>query len=102
MKRWWISWYGNGTPFTLDSPWWISGYRGSDGVPTFCAAVVAEDEKSAKAVVAMAYDKPWDVDWRFANERDSNWSPFCERFPKTDWMTWPPVAPPSGVGRKLS
>lgn len=91
MKRFWISWCN--TPamgaFELSSPWWISGESG-DGTILVCAAVIAEDELSAKASIVTAYDAPpVSVDWRFCNERADNWSPFCERFSRADWMVWP-------------
>jgi hypothetical protein len=90
MKRFWISWYTDNDmgPFELNSPWWISG---TDGIcDSVCAAVIAEDEDAARCVVLGAYDIcPLAIDWRFCQERDANWAPFCERFPQADWMQWP-------------
>lgn len=95
MKRWWVSWYGaKGVAFTLHTPWWISGYRcdsedGEDDTPTICAAVIAESEEAAKRLIVGSHDSPVKLKWRFVNVRPSCWSPFCERFPKADWMQWP-------------
>lgn len=100
MKRFWISWYH--TPvmgqFELHSPWWVSGARhvadrlAFDEVreePTICAAVQADHEEAAKAIVQASYDvPPHEIEWRFCEERPDDWSPFSGRFPKADWMKW--------------
>lgn len=89
MKNFWVSWYGSKIPFTLDSPWWVSGYRMSDDSPTICAAVRASSERAAKAVVIAAHSTPPDdLEWRFVNGRDTDWTPFNDRFPKASWMRW--------------
>lgn len=98
-KRWWVSWQCVAAGFELHSPWWESGYvmafdeNGEDiDVPTYCAAVAADDEVGAKEQILRAYDAaPIRLEWRFCNERDPVWSPFGERFQKAKWMQWPPV-----------
>lgn len=92
MNRYWISWYSM-TPlseFEYHGPWWVSGYDAEDN-PTVCAAVVAENEEVAEEIILGSYDHPenTDVRWRFAEERDSSWEPFTQRFPQADWMKWP-------------
>jgi hypothetical protein len=86
----WISWYADPAfgEFELHSPWWISGYR--DDVATICAAVLAADEDAAREAVALAYDSRsgW-IEFRFTTQQENGWSPFCDRFPRADWMIWP-------------
>lgn len=92
MKRFWVSWYGDVVPFTWNGPWWISGYALVDaerGIPTICAAVVAEDAEHAKRLIVESHDEPVELEWRFANERAADWEPFGDRFGRRDWMVWP-------------
>jgi len=103
MKRWWVRWYGNAdVSFEYHGPWWQSGEAfGVDAegnelsVPIFVAAVVAEDHRGAEHVIERAYG--WDHaggirEWSFVGERPDDWEPFCDRFPRADWMRWlPPV-----------
>ena len=99
MKSFWISWFGTAGPWTLESPWWISGYRiVADRMafdeqreePTVCAAVRASNEGEAKRIIREAHDaKPTELEWRFCEERPEGWTPFTDRFPKADWMKWP-------------
>jgi hypothetical protein len=59
-------------------------------VPIFVAAVLAPSEEAARAAIEAAYDKPGGaLEWSFSNERADDWEPFCERFPRADWMQWP-------------
>jgi hypothetical protein len=87
----WVSWYWTKEmgAFELHAPWWISGYRMADEAATVCAAFPAEiSESEAEIFVAASYDnKPESIEWRFNNLKEGE--PFCERFPKADWMTWP-------------
>ena len=98
-KPFWISWVAvmpNGS-WELHSPWWISGYRlWSDAAgeafedPTVCAAVMALSCQDAKDMICRAHDlieEP--IEWRFCEERPAEWTPFCDRFPRADWMVWP-------------
>lgn len=91
MKRFWISWYEpDGSGFELHAPWWISGFRCNDDANTICAAVIARDEDAAKGVICDAHDDPdGHIEWRFCTEKGDDWEPFCERFPRADWMQWP-------------
>lgn len=92
MKRFWLSWYSTRMgDFELHWPWWVSGIRCSDDAETVCAAVIAEDEDAAWQVIIDSHDepKPKELEKRFCNERDDDWLPFCDRFPRDDWMQWP-------------
>lgn len=94
MKRWWISWYESDLEtFEYHGPWWTSGETLGEPVHyTICAAVVAEDEAAARAVITEAHDSRDDStipEWRFCNERPPDWSPFGERFERSEWMKWP-------------
>lgn len=87
-----MSWYAtkeNG-PFTLNTPWWISGERCSDGAATVCAAVMAESAADAQSTIVKAHDSILEgIEWRFVNDKPEDWDPFCDRFPRAKWMTWP-------------
>lgn len=94
MKSYWVSWYHteNLGGFELNTPWWRSGYRGSDDAPTICAAIRADHEEGARDRVLTSYDvRPDDVEWRFVEERPDDWTPFSGRFPKAGWMDWAPL-----------
>lgn len=95
-NRYWVSWYATGEngSWELHQPWWISGER-DDGALAVCAAVIAINEQQAKESIAAAHDKANvdDIEWRFCNERAADWSPFCDRFPRAEWMQWPAAAP---------
>lgn len=105
MKNFWVSWYQSSTPFTLESPWWVTGSRfitsrlafdEEKEQDTICAAVQAADRQGATDVIIAAHDTPpRDLEWRFIEERPTGWSPFCDRFPRGDWMKWPAAAPTS-------
>lgn len=89
-RPWWVSWYSPLplSTFELHSPWWVSGYDADDR-PTMCAALRADNEFAALAAVFAAYDDPpQTIEWRFYEEREADWSPFCDRFPKKAWMAW--------------
>lgn len=97
MNRYWVSWWGAGA-FEYDGPWWVSGARewvnataeSDEWQPSICAAVLAEDEDQARSIIAHAHDnEDTPIEWRFTNRREDNWAPFCERFPRADWMQWP-------------
>lgn len=91
MKNFWISWYSPNEPFTLHSPWWISGCtEDSDGeqFDIICAAVKADSEEDAKELIRACYDEYQDINFRFASLKSDDWVPFCDRFPKGDWMEW--------------
>lgn len=95
MKNYWLSWYHCETlgEFELHFPWWVSGET-LDEPPQFtiCAAVQAESEAKAVALINECYDKhPGFLKWRFINEREDDWSPFGDRFQKADWMKWTPL-----------
>jgi hypothetical protein len=89
-NSYWLSWEHKGKygSFTLDWPWWISG--SGSGYQSICAAVRASNEEEAKEIVLKSFDErpKEEITWRFVNDREDGWSPFCERFPKADWMVW--------------
>lgn len=93
LKAFWVSWYAPielHKTFEYHGPCWISGETGDGDAYTVCAAVMAKDEDDAQRIIASAFDQPpGDLDWRFHEERDAEWSPFSGRFPKADWMLWP-------------
>lgn len=92
MKPYWVSWWYYSV-FEYNGPWWESGYReNEDGSETgsLCAAVMAESEEAAKAVIVKAHDvPPTEIEWRFCEERPEGWSPAGFRFRMAEWMKWP-------------
>ncbi len=95
MKYRWLSWYAvpdtvteNGD-FELYYPWWISGYRCSDGAAVICAAIPLDRSAAIEAVFDSYDERPGRIEWRFNDEADG--SPFCDRFPRAAWMKWAPV-----------
>jgi hypothetical protein len=95
---WWLSWYHEKRfrEFELHTPWWISGERMSDGAATIVAVVMATGPEDAQRQVLAAYDDaPSGVEWRFCHElpEDKVADPFTGRFPRQDWMVWPPEDP---------
>ncbi len=95
--RWWVSWCGQNGTFELHSPWWISGTRivsGDDPEKTediFCAAILADSAAEARMAIVRAHDDygAGFSEWRFVKPRADDWQPFCDRFPRVDWMQWP-------------
>ena len=92
LTPYWVSWWQDlSIGFELCSPWWESGYRRAGDVEqaSICAAIMAENDVDAQRRVAAAHDRePHHLEFRFANERAADWSPFCDRFPRADWMHW--------------
>lgn len=98
MKIFWVSWWTTFElgSFELHNPWWFSGHRigsfnASSNELSVCAAVKAESEEAVKEKILSSYDKrpdPMSVEWRFVVEKPTDWSPFCNRFPRRDWMKW--------------
>lgn len=110
MRPFWVSWWGEPGTFELHRPWWVSGER-DDGKKSICAAVLAQDEFTARLSVQWAHDdNDAVIEWRFAEEKPKGWSPFGSRFPQADWMIWPemaaltppaePVSRPAGEGER--
>ena len=102
LRPFWVSWWhdveGERSGFELHCPWWVSGSRDDDDAQSIVAAVMALDEDDAKARIVAAHDHT-DVtlEWRFVNPRDPGWEPFCNRFPRAEWMRWPyPTEVPHG------
>lgn len=96
MRNYWISWIhcieimGK---FELHSPWWISGsiWFGEQDTEadTICAAIKAFSEEDALELIYKCYDiRPEEIEFRFCNERNSDWQPFSDRFPRAKWMKW--------------
>ena len=92
LGKFWVSWWQDGeVSFELHSPWWRSGMR-ADGVSSICAAVMAADIPSAKAIIEKAHDKPVSIAWRFVEIMPDDWTPFNDRFRRADWMKWPALS----------
>jgi hypothetical protein len=91
LKPFWVSWWYAGA-FTLEAPWWVSGFRlMEDGDnESICAAIMARDEGHARDLVGKAHDDGGvGIEWRFVEERSAGWEPFTDRFPQAHWMRWP-------------
>lgn len=86
----WISWWTTEAlgDFELHSPWWVTGLAGDDA-ESICAAVRAPTEADAKQLILQSYDQPPnDLEWRFCDQKPTDWVPFSERFPQDGWMVW--------------
>ena len=95
MRPFWVSWWGEPGTFELHRPWWISGER-DDGKQSICAAVLAQDEFTARLSIQWAHDdNDAVIEWRFAEEKPKGWSPFGSRFRQADWMIWPESLTPA-------
>lgn len=95
-KRYWLSWWTEPDPgqFELHTPWWISGARAGNA-HSVCAAITATSEDAAREKITDSYDVPpaSGLEWRFVDERPADWSPYCDRFERADWMQWPDTTP---------
>jgi len=90
-NNYWISWYHDVETgeFELYFPWWKTGERLDGGVWSVCAAVRASNVVGAEKVILESYGTyPDHLEFRFVENRPRNFSPFCERFPRADWMEW--------------
>ena len=90
MNNYWISWWHDKefSPFELHSPWWVSG-EAHDDAKSICAAIKADNEHEARQIVLACYDSlPDTLRFRFNEQKENDWSPFNERFPKAEWMKW--------------
>ena len=88
-NNYWLSWYHRSEygEFELHWPWWVTG-EGEAGI-SICTAIRDTGVAEAKRVIERSYDNEQrGLEWRFANEQRRDWSPFGDRFPKADWMTW--------------
>jgi hypothetical protein len=92
LKNFWISWWHSSGilgDFELNSPWWVSG---SDPIHddhlSICAAVKAVSEDHAIKIIEQSYDTPPVLDPRFCGRKPNDWTPFCDRFPRANWMKW--------------
>lgn len=103
MANFWVSWFHEPEfgPFTVFTPWWVSGCAivHEHETPIVCAAVIAADEAAAREHIRACIDKhPDNIEFRFVEARPASWSPFCDRFPKADWMRWPLPAALASLG----
>lgn len=98
LTNYWLSWYNRRTDpaFRLDWPWWATGNR-SGGAVTICAAVRAKSEAEAWVIVIVSHVQKVDLDTRFCEAQPSDWTPFCDRFQRAEWMQWPVVEPPDAL-----
>lgn len=97
LRSYWCSWSTRET-HELHYPWWVSGTilrNNSEDATIYCAAVRAESEHDARAIIRTAYvAPPRFLEWRFVDECTDDWSPYSDRFPRADWMPdWPPPDP---------
>lgn len=103
MRAFWISYYvptDRLKDFELHSPWWISGYTSEERErATIVAAVWDETEAAAAKRFRDAFDERPEFEERFIDPvQGDDWSPFSDRFPKSDWMAWaPPVTCACGL-----
>ena len=93
IKNFWVRWYSpKDRQFESIFPWWISGYFYDDNdnaMVILVAAVKAVDENAAEEIIKSSYDEYYqDLNFSFVNEKSLEWSPFCDRFQKANWMVF--------------
>lgn len=91
VRRWWVRWYNcfaEMGPFTLYTPWWISGTTMDEPEKQIIVALIkAKDGEEVKEIIYTSYDKrPDKIEFSFINEVEPTWQP-SDRFPWEDWMT---------------
>lgn len=96
-RNYWVRWFSApSSTFETTWPWWHSGFTGDDR-NVLVAAVRGAGVEQAKAQIVAAYEPFLEgksvadvIEWSFVSERPDDWQPFTERFPRADWMEWPP------------
>lgn len=90
-KRWRASFELLSGDYELHCPNWESGYgRG----PTVVFVAIAESEDELMEYIEEhCLEEGSSIEWRFADERPDDYSPYSDRFPKSDelWEVWPDV-----------
>ncbi len=87
LKNYWASWYSPyEESFELNFPWWFSGYAHQGNM--VCAAIKTKNKDDLKNIIQNCYDNKIIIEYRFIEKRCEDWIPFCDRFPKADWMQW--------------
>jgi len=85
VKKFWVSWYTctkTMGPFTLYTPWWISGETDEEPARSIvCAAIKARDDSHVRELIHNGYDKSsGSVEFRFIIEKNDDWEPYTDRF----------------------
>ena len=91
VRRWWVRWYNcfaEMGPFTLYTPWWVSGTTMDEPEKQIMVALIkAKDGEEVKEIIYTSYDKrPDKIEFSFINEVGPTWRP-SDRFLWADWMT---------------
>jgi len=88
LKPYWLSWVATNHDYCIHFPHWSSG-EDADGNSILCCAVWATSEKKAKGIINNCHFAPnTNLSFRFCEEKPIGWTPFCERFPRANWMIW--------------
>lgn len=89
-KRWWASFELLSGDYELHCPNWQSGYGQG---PTVVFAAIAESEDALmEHIETHCLEEGSSIDWRFAEERADDYSPYSSRFPgPSEWHVWPDV-----------
>jgi hypothetical protein len=94
LHKWWASWYhlSEWGDFELDTPWWATHVRETDGAATICVAIKAKDFDDVWRQVRESYPDPSvvaDIEVRFCDKRSDDWAPFSGRFSRDPkWRAW--------------
>lgn len=96
LTNYWLSWYHRSTDpaFRLDWPWWVTS---TGDTVTICAAIRAESEDVAWAIVRESHAGNVGFTTRFCEAKPADWTPFSDRFPRAEWMQWPVVEVPDAL-----
>lgn len=101
MKYWVSFWVDDKLlpKFEMHRPWWVSAQDMRDR-SSICCAVIADNEDAVKDYVKSCFDGgfvPKNIEYRFINKREEDWSPFSARFSFAEWMQWPGMETPEKV-----
>lgn len=76
----------------MNFPWWINGCccdKEGNEIDMICAAIRSDNEENAMEIIKSCYDEYQNnIEFRFIFIRDKDWSPFSDRFQKSEWMNW--------------
>ncbi len=87
MNNFWISWKCGKDVNLFPLPCWVTGFDSEDLI-VYCAAIQSDSEDWVRGMVEAACDGDDEFDWRFFNQMEKGWTPFCDRFQRADWMLW--------------
>lgn len=88
LKPFWLSWVAITHDYCIHFPHWVSG-EDANGNSILVCAVWATNGNKAKGIINNCHFSPnTHLSFRFCEEKSIDWSPFCDRFQRANWMIW--------------